>query len=325
MAEPMKLAADGVAPTQFEIPGSRGDFRIQILNEDISRGVVTSIVHIPAGGFIHVDTDPMVPGVAYPEADTYPVQAEVGEFLRTLLEVWPQREPAPTPSLPRPHPAFPSNGSGDKGRRVRPDALMAAVQRHVVDGSDAVVLAESGNAFTWATHYLRFATPGRYRVSTNLGSMGHAATGVIGAALGANGTAVAIIGDGAMLMNSSEVNTAVKRGVPAVWIVLNDARYNMCHQGMAALKMDGMTDAFFPAVDFAQLARSMGAVGLRVEAEGDLEQALSRAMAVQGPVVIDVLIDAEVLAPTQGRNEGLRPTRIVTRHEGMSFPVLSTD
>lgn len=52
MTEPMTLAAEGVAPTQFEIPGSRGDFRIQILNEDASRGVVTSIVHIPAGGFI---------------------------------------------------------------------------------------------------------------------------------------------------------------------------------------------------------------------------------------------------------------------------------
>jgi quercetin dioxygenase-like cupin family protein len=52
MAEPMKLAAEGVTATQFEIPGSRGDFRIQILNEDADRGVVTSIVHIPAGGFI---------------------------------------------------------------------------------------------------------------------------------------------------------------------------------------------------------------------------------------------------------------------------------
>lgn len=52
MADPMKLAADSVAATPFEIPGSRGEFRIQILNEDTSRGVVTSIVHIPAGGFI---------------------------------------------------------------------------------------------------------------------------------------------------------------------------------------------------------------------------------------------------------------------------------
>ena len=52
MAESIMLAAEGIAPTQFEIPGSRGDFRIQILNEDTARGVVTSIVHIPAGGFI---------------------------------------------------------------------------------------------------------------------------------------------------------------------------------------------------------------------------------------------------------------------------------
>ena len=52
MAEPMKLAAEGVAPTQFEIPGARGDFRIQILNEDAARGVVAGIVHIPAGSFI---------------------------------------------------------------------------------------------------------------------------------------------------------------------------------------------------------------------------------------------------------------------------------
>jgi thiamine pyrophosphate-dependent acetolactate synthase large subunit-like protein len=282
-------------------------------------------VMVPDGGFVHVDIDPMVPGVAYPDAETYPVQAEVGEFLRALLEAWPQQKPVAALSLPKPHPAFPPAGSDGARERVRPDALMAAVQRYVVDGSNAIVLAESGNAFTWATHYLRFAIPGRYRVSTNLGSMGHAATGVIGAALGANGTAVAIVGDGAMLMNSSEVNTAVKRCIPAVWIVLNDGRYNMCHQGMAALKMDGMADAFFPPVDFAQLAQSMGATGVLVDHEDDLDNALRLAMAATGPTVIDVMIDADLLAPTQGRNEGLRPTRLLTRNEGMSFPVLSAD
>ena len=48
----MRLAADSVSATQFEIPGSTGEFRIQILNEDASRGVVTSIVHLPPGGRI---------------------------------------------------------------------------------------------------------------------------------------------------------------------------------------------------------------------------------------------------------------------------------
>ena len=190
---------------------------------------------------------PMVPGVAYPQARTYAVQADVGEFLAALLEAWPAASVNTAPALPRPHPQPPEPG---RSGSVRPAALMGAVQRVVVDGSDAVVFAESGNSFTWATHYLRFAEPGRYRVSTNLGSMGHAATGVLGAAIGA-GRAVAIVGDGAMLMNCGEVNTAVKRGLATVWIVLNDGRYNMCEQGMAALGMNGLADACFPPVDFA--------------------------------------------------------------------------
>lgn len=50
--EAMRLAADGVPATAFEIPGATGEFRIQILNEDTARGVVTSIVHLPPGGRI---------------------------------------------------------------------------------------------------------------------------------------------------------------------------------------------------------------------------------------------------------------------------------
>ncbi len=48
----LKLMADGIEATPFEIPGARGEFRIQILNEDQERGVVTTIVHLPAGGMI---------------------------------------------------------------------------------------------------------------------------------------------------------------------------------------------------------------------------------------------------------------------------------
>ena len=114
--------------------------------------------------------------------------------------------------------------------------------------------------------------------------------------------------------------------VPAVWIILNDGRYNMCFQGMAALNMAGEADACFPPSDFALLARSMGAEGIRVERESDLDAALVRAMAATGPVVLDVLIDADQHAPTRGRNEGLRAAQAVKqRHEGMSFPVVAAN
>ncbi len=279
---------------------------------------------VPSGGFVHVDIDPMVPGRAYPQAETYAVQADAGDFLEALLDAWPApaQDTAAAPRLPRPHPGHPP--LGELGR-VRPDALMTAIQRIVVDGSDSVVLEESENAFTWATHYLRFAQPGRYRVSTNVGSMGHAATGVVGAALGRGGKAVAIVGDGAMLMNS-EVNTAAKWQVPAAWIVLNDGRYNMCHQGMAALDMAGVADASFPPVDFSLLARAMGARGVRVQREDELEAALLQALSASGPFVVDVLIDPDKPAPALGRNEGLRAAQAgASRQEGLSFPVLPTN
>ncbi len=51
-AQTLKLAAADIEATPFQIPGAEGEFRIQILNEDKGRGVVTTIVHLPAGGRI---------------------------------------------------------------------------------------------------------------------------------------------------------------------------------------------------------------------------------------------------------------------------------
>ncbi len=46
------LASGGAEATPFQIPGAEGEFRIQLLNEDEARGVVTTIVHLPPGGRI---------------------------------------------------------------------------------------------------------------------------------------------------------------------------------------------------------------------------------------------------------------------------------
>jgi len=289
--------------------------RVLVLGTRLGEGTsFWSPAMVPADGFIHVDIDPEIPGVAYPTAPTLAVRAEVGVFLEALLELLPQRAPS---EIRFPRPERPQIGPAVAGA-VRPVALMDAIQEVVIEGDRAVVLAESGNAFTWASHCLRFNEPGRYRVSVRTGSMGHAGAGVVGAAQGGGGKAVAILGDGAMLMNS-EVNTAVKFGLPAVWIVLNDARYNMCEQGMATLGLSA--DASIPEVDFVMLARALGAEGLRVEREAELVPALEGAMAASGPFVLDVRIDPTRQAPSQGRNRGLRAqiADAALRHP-VSFP-----
>ncbi|HET9958040.1 MAG TPA: thiamine pyrophosphate-dependent enzyme, partial [Polyangiaceae bacterium] len=134
-------------------------------------------------------------------------------------------------------------------------------------------------------------------------SMGQAAAGVIGAALGSGRKAVAIVGDGSMLM-LNEINTAASYGIDALWIVLNDARYAMIAQGMESI---GWTpfETDFPRADFAAIARAMGAHGARVEYESQLEAALERALSARGPYLLDVMIDPREKAPSNRRNRSL--------------------
>jgi acetolactate synthase-1/2/3 large subunit len=239
-------------------------------------------------------------------------------FVTELLKMLPSRQDATVDvrDLPRP-PQFHLEASGSG--KIRPEVLMQAIQLVAIDRHDCLVMAESGNSFTWATHYLRFSKPGRYRVSTGVGSMGHFTTGVVGAAIAGQTTAIAIAGDGAMLM-LNEINTAVKFGAPAVWVVLNDARYNMCEQGMSALGLEA--DARIPPVDFSKFAQSLGASGEVVESETDLDEALERAIAARRPFVLDVRVDPARPAPAMARNRGLRAQGIgkPPGEQDISFP-----
>jgi acetolactate synthase-1/2/3 large subunit len=253
---------------------------------------------LPAKGLIHVDVDADVFGAAYPEARTVAVEADVEAFLRSLIArapglrsraVKPEARPFPTAPLER-----------DAGR-VRPRVLMAELQR-VLEREDAIVLSEAGNAFAWSTHHLQFATPS-YRTSFGFGSMGHAATGVVGAALGTSRRAVAVVGDGAMLM-LSEVSTAVQHRARAVWIVLNDGRYGMIEQGMDSVGYRPFATEI-PHASFAAIAQATGAHGLEVKSEAHLRDALARAFAIDGPVVVDVDIERDEIAPTGSRNASL--------------------
>ncbi|MBD0261341.1 MAG: thiamine pyrophosphate-binding protein [Tolypothrix sp. Co-bin9] len=258
-------------------------------------------VMVPKRGFVHIDIDPEVPGTAYPSAETFAIQSDVGMFVKALLKYFPQHQnqstelllPCSKPVIINPR----AEGS------VRPEVLMDAIQRKIVEGSDSVVMAEGGNSLAWAINLLRFAKPGRFRASTRFASMGHFVTGVVGAALAHNGKTVAIVGDGAMLMNN-EISTAVKYQVAAVWIVLNDGRYSMCDQGMALLGFQDV-DVEIPQADFVKIACGMGADGIRVETEPEIQAALEKAMVSTCPYVVDVVIDPTRIAPIKSHIHNL--------------------
>ncbi|MEH2210853.1 ScyA-related TPP-binding enzyme [Nostoc sp.] len=256
---------------------------------------------IPQRGFLHIDIDSDVPGAAYPNAKMFAIQSEVKVFMKEMLKHFSVGDSRSTVlTLPRTELDLikPSTGG-----LVRPKVLMDAIQQVIVEGSDAVVMAESGNSFAWGIHHLRFTKPGRFRVSTGFGSMGHFVTGVVGTALARNGKAVAIVGDGAMLMNN-EISTAVQYQIPAVWIVLNDSCYNMCDQGTTMQGFKGV-NVEIPQTDFVKIACGMGADGIRVERESDIQAALEKALVSTNPFVVDVIIDPSWKAPISNRINNL--------------------
>lgn len=279
-----------------------------VLGTRLSEGTSSwSPALVPPNGFVQVDLDPEAIGVAYPEVPTLPVVGDVRLVLRALLRELEQDPPAPRPrpvvADPWPSAMTPRTGPGP----VRPAALLTALQRQVVD-RDVPVLTDGGSAMVWGIHHLRVREPGRFRPSTAWASMGHGTTGVLGAAHARSGPAVALVGDGAMQM-LNELNTAAKHDLQAIWVVLNDARYGMVEQGMRAQGLAGDfrgDETAFPRVDLAKMAEAMGVRGIRVAREEQLEDALARALADGGPVVVDVRIDPHAAAPMGSRIVTLR-------------------
>jgi acetolactate synthase-1/2/3 large subunit len=132
--------------------------------------------------------------------------------------------------------------------------------------------------------------------------------GVLGARLAAPDTpAVAVVGDGGFLMLPSVVATAVQYGIPAVWLVWNNGGYISIRdqqrgyfgadRELATTFRYAATGAPYSA-DYAAMARSMGAQGLRVAAAGDLGPALKTALGSGLPTVIDVPVAAGPAQPS---------------------------
>ena len=101
---------------------------------------------------------------------------------------------------------------------------------------------------------------------------------------------VTVTGDGGFLMNSQELETAVREQVPFVTLVFHDNSYSLI--GMKQQGKFGRTSHInFGNPDFVQYAQSFGAAGYRVAAAGELLPILRDALACGRPAVIDCPVD----------------------------------
>ncbi|MFG2693203.1 thiamine pyrophosphate-requiring protein [Kitasatospora sp. NPDC048407] len=184
---------------------------------------------------------------------------------------------------------------------VNPEYVVHSLDALLPD--DAIVAADSGSAANWYARHLRFRDGMRGSLSGTLATMGPGVPYVIGAKFAhPRRPAIAIVGDGAMQMNGlAELITAAKyyrewSDPRLVVAVLNNRDLNQVTWEMRAMQGAPQFEPSqsLPDVPYADIARTFGLDGVRVERPEDVGPAWSRALAADRPFVIDFRTDPAV-------------------------------
>ena len=257
---------------------------------------------IPPTKLVQVDIDPEEIGRNYPVH--LGVAADVKAFLESVLALSGAEAPDRHAAWRGQVAGWQRDWARFNERRYRPDAVPVQPERLVralrqAVPRDGIVLVDVGVHHNWVVQQWPVYAPQTLLQSWGFAAMGFAVGGVLGARLAApDRRAVAICGDGGFLMTSNAVATAVEYGIPATWVVWNNAGYVSIRdlqrgafgKETTTMFQRGSTgEPFSP--DYAMLARACGADGIRVTAPGELGDVLAAAVRADRPTVVDVAVD----------------------------------
>lgn len=155
------------------------------------------------------------------------------------------------------------------------------------------ILATDGGRFmteVWCR--IEVDKPRDFHDTTNFGSIGLGLQSAIGASVADTERPVVLFtGDGGFMMGGlAELNTAVRLGSDLIVVICNDAAYGAEHIQLLDKKMDPVASTFdWPS--FAGVAQSLGAQGVDLRTEGDLDAVAEAIKNRSGPLVIDMHLD----------------------------------
>lgn len=161
---------------------------------------------------------------------------------------------------------------------------------------NAIVTNDAGNFAGWLHAYYSFNEKQTY-VGPTSGAMGYGMPAALGVKLAnPDRTVVSLSGDGGFMMTVQELETAVRHQIPIICLVFNNKMYGTIrmHQEMHYPERVMATD--LGEVSFAELARSVGAVGYQVETVEGFERALKRALGQRHVTVIEILTGKEEIS-----------------------------
>lgn len=160
-----------------------------------------------------------------------------------------------------------------------------------VMGDDDIVLADTGAIKMWMSRLYPTYSPLTCLVSNGLSTMAFSLPGALGAKLALpNQKVLAVMGDGSFMMNSQEIETAVRENIPLKVLIWVDNSY-----GLIKWKMDieeGAHDSVdFGNPDFVKYAESFGAKGHFIDSNESLLPTLQQALNEPGVSIIACPVD----------------------------------
>ena len=181
----------------------------------------------------------------------------------------------------------------DSREGMTPRNVIGLLNQHLNENTP--VATDVGQHQMWAAQYLNLKNTRRFISSGGLGTMGFGMGAAMGAALGTKERSVLVTGDGSFGMNLNELATAVVNRIPLVILLLNNGVLGMVRQWQTLFfdKHYSNTTLSDRQTDFVKLAQAFGAQASRALTLEELEDALTKAFACDGPYLIDCAIDKD--------------------------------
>jgi acetolactate synthase-1/2/3 large subunit len=251
----------------------------------------------PRAKFIHIDVDPAeisknVPAHIPIVGDAKHVLAKLVVEYRAIgadpgrLEAWWSR-------IEGWRAKYPLAWEDSSDNEIKPQYMVRAI--YEATGGQAVITSDVGQHQMWAAQYYDFPEPRRWINSGGLGTMGFGLPAAMGAQVGCpDQLVVCIAGDGSVQMNAQELATCAQNQIPIKVLIMNNGYLGMVRQWQELFwdrKYSHVDMGEFP--DFVKLAEAYGATGLRLDDKRTLVEDLRRAIAIPGPVVVDVRVTRE--------------------------------
>ncbi|WP_129669696.1 acetolactate synthase large subunit [Phytoactinopolyspora endophytica] len=217
--------------------------------------------------------------------------ADIGASLTALLAELgdhdcPPAEPTPSSTL--------LGEELESGRHD--DRFPLTPQRVVADtrtalGREDIALVDTGAVKMWMARLYPTYAPNTCLVSNGLSTMGFALPGALAVSLARPETKVlAVVGDGAWLMHSQEIETAVREGIPLTVLIWEDNGYGLIEWKMQ-MEMGEHSNTAFSNPDVVGYAESFGAKGYQITSADELLPTLRAALDDDGVSIINCPVD----------------------------------